>query len=1058
VVTDAEDRLKITEVKQFLSGCLPEYMVPQHVVILEEMPLTPNGKIDRAALPEPGHTPSSTLPYVTEKELESLELPGNKPVEQFPLDLEKMHREMIGWVKKQRSLVQENSKPGEVNYYSLTFSQRMIYYTDRTYPETGCQNIAFTVKYPGILDRDLLREAINLSLAKNEGLRLRIVEIESDGFIEPLQYIADYKKYFPGYVDFTGSESEKKLQRWIRLHTEEPFQLVDSDLFYFAYIKFNKKESGYYMKVHHIISDGWTIHLLVAEINRHYENLQAGQPTGDGPNPSYTEYIYDEQEYLMSPRAKEDREFWHRTMWPLPQETGLSSRQADFSNIKGGIKELPFPEQLRTRMLEYGKNYKVSPYKLVLAAFAIYMSRITGLDDVVIGTVNHGRSKENHKRMTGIFISFFPLCINVDPGLTFLELLKQTRKQVNHIIKNYQQYPFDIVTDEIRKQLGGNSGYWLNINLVGHPDAIKKERFKINYQAPGYHANPLIVHVNISNRNIDGILELEWNYQLARFSEEDIMDIHKRLVNILTDALDHPGKKLAAIELVSAGEKQRILSQFSSRSIEYPQKIEIPGNAHKYPYILHKGGTVQPVGVPGELWIGGNGSKDNEALYRTGELARWQPDGNIEFLGSINRQIWLEGSRIHLDRIENLLLRHEDITGAAVVVTGARRGNQHLSAYVTSGKRVVKPGLQDYLAGELPRSMIPPVIIQVEKMPLTPGGEVDRSRLETLDMEISPDTLHEEPQGAVEAKLVEILSRVLGMEKEKIGREDDFFKLGATSLHLIKLVSRIYKKFTVEIPVTHIYYNPTIKDIAQSMVAKNFSDDSVVLLGPRTQKRIFCFPPQIAYGFHYMSLASALRDYSLYAFSFIENNNRIEEYVDIITKIQPVGPYVFLGFSSAGPLTFQVAKALENQGHEVSDIIFIDCLFSPVEEDKEIGEEFLMRFGRIVEENLENLGAMFLKDKVMNKAISYMNYCTSVTRLEVVNAEIHLILTQSILELESVNKYVNPRCWDNLTAKKVVTYHGFGTHRHVFIHGSLEKNAEIVGKILENSNKESNNA
>jgi thioesterase domain-containing protein/acyl-CoA synthetase (AMP-forming)/AMP-acid ligase II/acyl carrier protein len=786
--------------------------------------------------------------------------------------------------------------------------------------------------------------------------------------------------------------------------------------------------------------------------------LQTGHFIDESPNPSYIEYISDEQDYLLSAASREDRAFWHRTMWPLPQETSISPRSGDFANIRGEVKELPFPDQLRTLVLEYSKNHKTSFYKIVLAAFAIYMSKVTGLDDVVIGTINHGRSKEDHKKMMGIFIRFFPLRICVDPRLTFQEFVEQTGKQVNHIIKNHQEYPFDILADEIRDELGGNPRYWLNINLVGHPDVIKEERFKMTYHASISQPNPLAVHINASNRNIDGILELEWHYQLEQFFGADIMEIHKRLVNILTDALNHTGKKMAEIEMVSAEEKQQILSLLGSRSIEYPQRLEIPGNTHTYPYVLHKGGAMQPVDVPGELWIGGNGSKGNEVLYRTGELARWHPDGYIEFLGRTNRQVWLEGSRIYLDLIENFLLRHEDITGAAVVVTSARKRNQHLCAYVTSEKRLAKSELQDYLSGELPLPMIPSVMIQMEKIPLTSGGEVDHRLLQCLDIEITPEAPPGKPPNPLEAKLVEILSEVLGIEKEKIGREDDFFKLGATSLHLIKLVSMIHKKFAVEIPVTHIYYNPTIKDIVQSMLARNFSDDSVVLLSPKTQKRIFCFPPQVGYGFHYMSLAACLKDYSFYAFSFIEDHNRIQQYVDIIKKIQPYGPYVFLGFSSAGPLTFQVTNALEKQGNEVSDIIFIDCLFSPVTEDKELEEEFLRSFGHMVDNNLEQLGAIFLKDKVMDKAIKYMNYYKSVTRLEAVNAAIHLILTQSTWELEKFNKYVNPMCWDNLTSKKVVTYDGFGTHRQVFTHGPLEKNAGIVGNILENSIKESENA
>ncbi len=349
--------------------------------------------------------------------------------------------------------------------------------------------------------------------------------------------------------------------------------------------------------------------------------------------------------------------------------------------------------------------------------------------------------------------------------------------------------------------------------------------------------------------------------------------------------------------------------------------------------------------------------------------------------------------------------------------------------------------LREYLASELPDYMIPSYFVQLGKIPLTPNGKIDHKSLP--DPEIGmPAGEHEGPRDEFEEKLVQAWSEILGIGKEKIGIGSNFFELGGNSLNLITLVSRIHKAFGVEISITQIFESPIIKEISKYVKANKFSEESVVLLNQLREKKIFCFPPQIAYGVFYLSLASLLDDYSLYAFSFIEEDDRLKRYIDLISNLQPAGPYILFGYSAAAWLTFEVTKALENHGYEVSDIIFLDCFYN--EAPIALDEEFMREHYGFIDRFMETFELTFLKEKVLKKSLSYMEYCQKTTRLEKVNANVHLIFSE---EAQNYERFT-PNCWEELTTKASISYKGFGTHQEVFLPGALEKNVKIIRDIL----------
>ncbi|MBS5824841.1 MAG: amino acid adenylation domain-containing protein [Clostridium argentinense] len=253
-------------------------------------------------------------------------------------------------------------------------------------------------------------------------------------------------------------------------------------------------------------------------------------------------------------------------------------------------------------------------------------------------------------------------------------------------------------------------------------------------------------------------------------------------------------------------------------------------------FILDKNNKLQPIGVSGELCISGEGLargylnkpeltkekfilnpfEPNTRMYKTGDLARWLPDGNIEFLGRIDNQVKIRGFRIELGEIESQLLRNEKVKETAVISREDKNNNKYICAYIVGDNEINVKELREYLSKELPDYMIPAYFIQLEKIPVTPNGKVDRKVLEQYDKFIDISTVYEAPRNFIEAKMVSVWREILGIEK--IGVKDDFFDLGGDSIKAIRIVSKLIVDF--EIKINDIFECKTICKLAKKVSFK----------------------------------------------------------------------------------------------------------------------------------------------------------------------------------------------------------------------------------------------
>lgn len=251
-------------------------------------------------------------------------------------------------------------------------------------------------------------------------------------------------------------------------------------------------------------------------------------------------------------------------------------------------------------------------------------------------------------------------------------------------------------------------------------------------------------------------------------------------------------------------------------------------------YILDDNKRICATGVKGELCIGGEGlargyHKDekltgdkfidfsflptiNKRVYKTGDLARWLPNGTLEHLGRLDNQVKINGFRIELGEIESVLLGYESVTQAVVIALQNENTNKSLVAYFISNEEIEAYKFREYIAIKLPHYMIPNHFVRLKEFPLTPNGKIDRKSLPDISGETIVRKDYIAPRNETEEKLAEIWQEVLGIEK--IGITDNFFELGGQSLGVMRLINIIEKKFSVKLTIPEFFANPKIESIS----------------------------------------------------------------------------------------------------------------------------------------------------------------------------------------------------------------------------------------------------
>jgi acyl carrier protein len=261
--------------------------------------------------------------------------------------------------------------------------------------------------------------------------------------------------------------------------------------------------------------------------------------------------------------------------------------------------------------------------------------------------------------------------------------------------------------------------------------------------------------------------------------------------------------------------------------------------------VLDKNLHPVPVGVPGELYLGGEGLARGYLnrpemtamrfipnpfaagrLYKTGDLVRYLADGRLEYLGRSDHQIKLRGFRIELGEVEAVLRKHPQIRENIVLVREDQPGDRRLIAYLVTNEEIPIGDLRAFLRMKLPDYMIPSAFVRLDAMPLTANGKVDRKALPQPDDPSSrARSNYVAPRAELERSLVKIWQQLLRVET--VGVEDNFFDLGGHSLLLLRMVQEIQNTLDVEVALMEMFEHPTVSSLARHLSSKRETDIKV---------------------------------------------------------------------------------------------------------------------------------------------------------------------------------------------------------------------------------------
>jgi aspartate racemase len=374
-------------------------------------------------------------------------------------------------------------------------------------------------------------------------------------------------------------------------------------------------------------------------------------------------------------------------------------------------------------------------------------------------------------------------------------------------------------------------------------------------------------------------------------------------------------------------------------------------------------GAPTPIGIPGELHIGGSmlargyhrrpeltaarfiqnpfSDQPDSRLYRTGDLVRYLEDGSMEFLGRIDDQVKIRGFRIELGEVEAALRKHPAVR-EALVLAREESGSKRLVAYVTkSGEAVSPAALRMFLKTALPEYMVPSAVAVLEKWPLLPNGKIDRRGLPEPEQESGNSENIQGPRDPLELQLQLLFERVL--KRAPIDIHASFFELGGDSLQALELLVEIEKAAGRQLPLGTLYQSSTVEALAREVRGRASSEEWSSLVPLQTSGKrpplilLHTTPGDIlGYGNLVYRLGSEQPCYGFQSLGLKDSrlsHRSVPEmaryYVDLLRTSFPCGPYYLGGWCYGGIVAVEMARMLKKQGQEVAMVALLETVAMP---------------------------------------------------------------------------------------------------------------------------------
>ena len=405
-----------------------------------------------------------------------------------------------------------------------------------------------------LMDADIsveeAQKAVNEIFRINDALRIRIVDDNG----KPQQYVADYAEADIEVLHF-GSKAE--LDSYAAEYAKEP--LVFYGALAMIKIVLIPGKIGLLAKLHHIISDAWTLSLIATQFN---ELIKGDEVQAF----SYFDYIKEENEYVAGKRYQKDRDYFLSQFAECDESTFLSEKQA--KSFSAERVTYCIDKERTAEINSYAAKNNISAFSLFMTAAAVYFSRVKmNTEKFYLGTPLLNRADFRQKNTVGMFINTVPLLINLDNESAFAENLKSVETSAFSAMR-HQRYNYGDLLDELRKSHNFSEKLY-DVILSFQNAKVAGGEVETTWYHSGLQGESLQIHID--DRDSEGIFRVHYDYLTEKFAEDEIEKIHRHICNLLFDGIANPNKKLHELNILTPEEQQKLLYTFNDTAVEYPK-------------------------------------------------------------------------------------------------------------------------------------------------------------------------------------------------------------------------------------------------------------------------------------------------------------------------------------------------------------------------------------------------------------------------------------------------------------------------------------------------------
>jgi amino acid adenylation domain-containing protein len=619
------EKVSVEDLRAHLATALPEYMIPAAYAHLERLPLTANGKLDRRALPAPDvrapegkdgylppRTPAEEIMIGIFEEVLKLDLVGRKDNffelgghSLLALQVVSRVRKMFGvgigvrivfekpTVEGLASRIEEAMAVGEKapapplvridrenvegGRLPLSFAQQRLWFIDQLEPGNAAYNIPGAMMLEGKLNLNALESAINEIVRRHEVLRTRI---EAEGG-EPAQVIDEWEPRRLDVEDLTGippEEIEEEVSRRIREEARTGFDLKRGPLLRMKVLKLKEEEHLALYTMHHIVSDAWSMTVLMREARALYDAINEGKRS---PLPElkiqYADYAYWQRNYLKDEALETHMQYWKSRLdgkLPVMELPSDRPRPQGFS-YRGAAIYFLLPSELSESLRGMSRRAGVTLSMVLLAAFKTLLCKYTAQEDVIVGVPWLNRDRIEIEPLIGFFVNMLPLRTDLSGNPRFSELLMRV-KDVALGAFAHQEAPFEKLVEEIRPERKSKQTPLYNVvfTLQNERELVKEEKKthlnELKISPVGIERQSAKVDIWLGITETQGALEAGWIYSADLFEEETLVRMHGHFETLLFSIVARPDAPIDELEILTEAERaKRAINQAARREFNY---------------------------------------------------------------------------------------------------------------------------------------------------------------------------------------------------------------------------------------------------------------------------------------------------------------------------------------------------------------------------------------------------------------------------------------------------------------------------------------------------------